>query len=176
MSADRDILPVDVAWRATGNRTTPGGEPPEDFEGLYVAATIAMVVDIVGHIADLVDTYTAEAAAAIPLPWGEQGSIVSVRAEGSDVELEWARDGDRLLLADPAPGVWVTIRCRAVVPANVALAARQICRQLWLADGGGGGGGGARPSSGGGEQVPAGFAIPKRAEALLAPWWRAGFA
>lgn len=164
MSTDRDILPADVAWRATGNKITPGGYP-EDFEHIYVATAIAHVVAIIGHIAELVDTYTVETAPAITLPWGDTGTIVAVTDE-TGAPQTWDRAGDQL--TGDWTGHLLTIACRAVVPADVTLAARQICRQLWLADQPGGAGSGGRPS--GGEQVPSGFAVPRRAEVLLRPW------
>lgn len=168
MATDSDILPVDVAWRGLGHKT--GSEYPDDFEDLYVATAIGHVVSTIGHIANLVDTYTVEAAPSITLPWGDTGTIVAVTDETGAAQ-PWERAGNQL--TGDWTGQLLTILCRAVVPADVTLAARQICRQLWLADRAGGGGGG-RPS--GGDQVPSGFAVPKRAEVLLGPWMRPGFA
>jgi hypothetical protein len=175
-----DILTLDEARTHLGQVAT---ERDDDIAGTYIPAVTAVVEDVVGPVVARSLTHTADGGEAGVLLPVRPVSVESVVENGATLTAEdymvslssgivWRGTGTSSTAWYAARGaVVVTYTAGAyadvyAVPAHIKLAARLILAQLWQSDQQA-----YRPEFGGPdtsmETTPSGFAIPRRAMALL---------
>ena len=154
------------------------GDEAEKLQEHLDAATeyVQSVVGPVGEVAVRWDVYAGDTTRQLVLPATHVQEIISITApDGSDVTVDARRDVNALAGIVTVPkamrGTWtVEGRPREAVP-SIKLAIKIIASHLWGTQRGTGGGRGAMYARGDDTPAtPAGFAIPRRAEQLLAPY------
>ena len=175
--AATDLIPLAEA-RAHLRLAASDSSRDAELAADWIPAVTPIVEDVVGPCITRTLTFTANGGqSSIVLP-SAVNSVTSVTLDGTTLAAsEYTLDAAAGILYGPfhaeRQGVVVTYSAGpyatvADVPKNIKLAARMILAQLWQADQQG-----FRPEfgspDGGTVNTPSGFAVPRRAYALLEP-------
>ena len=167
------ILTLDQARSALGWREGQNLDRNEELVGLYIPATTNVVEEWCGRMEDRSEWWVTAKSSPITTPW-VAATIQSVSIRASLWRLTgWEFSAGVLTITDAGyvSGMeMIVVATDLPTPAAVTLAAQIILAQLWNADKQGRASGSARGEPT--ESVPVGFAVPRRAEALLRPYWR----
>lgn len=166
-----DILDIDQARAALGWAAERNRDRDAELLALYIPAVTQIVETALRRRwIDYTETWSTSGASPITTPWP---SAVVASVKGGSVTLTgWSFVAGVLTISDTKyiAGSLVTIVAGSLpVASPVILAAGIILAQLWNADHQGRAAGTTlrqEPT----ESVPIGYAVPRRAEALLAPY------
>lgn len=181
MAAD-DLITLDEARAALRIPDSVTG-PDADLSTLYIPAITAMVEDVTGPVVQRPVTQTLHGGGAVVLAHMPT-SVTSVTVDGialteftADLSAGIIRAGTSTSVTAFSPGLNAVVvayvagiaATTEAVPAPIKLAARLILAHLWQVDQQG-----YRPQFGQPDDsptvTPSGFAIPRRAYALLEPY------
>lgn len=183
-----DLLTLEEARVAL--RWGPTQRPGDDAElqGTYIPAVTETIEAWCGRMEDRTETWVTDGASPITTPWPDTAVIKSVSlaqsttpAPWSGYELlsgyatleagTWSVAAGVLTVTDPSYTAGAKVKIVAgnlPVPRSVVEAAKIILVQLWSADHQ------SASASADMAETPVGFAIPRRAEQLLNPYWHVG--
>lgn len=168
-----DILTLAQARTALGWKEGQNLDRDADLEDIYIPTVTSVIESFCGRMADRTETWWTTTASPLTTPW-TAGTISSVVVVDGATLATWGYTGGVLTISDPAyrtgDRVKVTVSGLPTPPA-VVKAGQIILAHLWNADNQG-----RSPSSvrGENEAIPVGFVMPRRAEALLNPYWHFG--
>ncbi len=165
------ILTLEQARSALNWKTGQNPDRDEELVAVYIPATDNIIEGWCGRMEDREEWWITHRESPITTPW-PTGTIRRVQLRNGQVLTGWSALSGVLTVTDAAyvPGVdLLVIATDLPTPAAVTLAAKIILAQLWNADRQGRASGSARGEAS--EVVPIGFAVPRRAEALLRPYW-----
>lgn len=144
----------------------------------HLDAAIEYVQSVVGPVGEVSvhwDVYASDTQRQIVLPATRVQEIVSITApDGSAVTVDHRRDVNKLagIVTVPRPmrGTWTVEGRTADASSSIKLAIKIIASHLWGTQRGTGGGRTSMYAAPDTTATPVGFAIPRRAEQLLAPY------
>jgi len=167
-----DILTLAQARAALNWKADQNLDRDTELTDLYIPTVTETVTAWCGRMEDRTETWWTDSATPITTPW-TSATIKAVWV--GDVKLTvWDYTAGVLTVADPSYTVGDKVKVVAgslPVPAAVVKAAQIILAHLWNADVQGRSASSVRGEN---EAIPAGFAMPRRAEALLNPYWHFG--
>jgi hypothetical protein len=167
-----DILTLPEARAALGWGSSQHQGDDADLTATYIPAVTQIVESACGRLLDRRESWTTDNASPIATPW-PVATIKSVTL-GCETTTDYTFVAPTLTITDATytAGDEVTVVAGGLpTPKPVIAAARIILVQMWNADHQGAGSD-VRPDQT--EYTPVGFAIPRRAEALLQPYRLAG--
>lgn len=167
-----DILTLAQARAALGWAEGKNPDRNAELEAVYIPATTETVEAWCGRMDDRTETWVTDAASPITTPW-PAATIKAVYA--GDVKLStYSFAAGVLTVPDPSYAVGDRVKVVAgglPVPRAVVLAAQIILAQIWNAAHQGQASGSVRGEP---DSIPSTFVMPRRAEALLNPYWHFG--
>lgn len=166
-----DILTLAQARAALNWPASQYHDRDAELAALYLPAATAVVESVCGRMVDRRESWRTDAPSPITTPW-PTATIRRVSLGQRDIT-GWSFASGVLTITDPAytAGDEVTVTATGLpTPAPVLIAAGIILAQMWNADHQGRPQGGSVIRGEATETVPVGFAVPRRAEALMAPY------